>query len=91
MVDKGDDEKFRGLENDQKFFSMSVVGLICMWVLLACISWESTLIFGNSEELQQSIEIMGESYKRGLLSSVRLLKQSLGEVDMCCLLVFMFY
>jgi hypothetical protein len=37
MVDKGDDEKFRGLESDQKF-SQSVFELICMWVLLACIS-----------------------------------------------------
>ncbi len=38
MVDKRDDEKFKGLENGQKFFSKYVFGLICMWVLLACIS-----------------------------------------------------
>jgi hypothetical protein len=38
MVDKGDDEKFRGLESDEKFFSKCVFGLICMWVLLVCIS-----------------------------------------------------
>jgi len=46
----------RGLENIQKLFSKSVFGLVYMWVLLACISRESTLIFGNSEKLQQSIE-----------------------------------
>jgi hypothetical protein len=32
-------------------------GLIYVWVLLVCISWESTQIIGNSEELQQSIEL----------------------------------
>jgi hypothetical protein len=59
MVNKGDDEKFKGLENGHNFFSNSVVGLICTWVLLTCISLKSTLIFGNSEELQQSIEVTG--------------------------------
>jgi len=38
MVDKGDDDKFRGLESNQKFLSKCVVGLICMWDLLVCIS-----------------------------------------------------
>jgi hypothetical protein len=38
MVDKGDDEKFRGFESGQKLFSKCVFGLIFMWVLLACIS-----------------------------------------------------
>jgi hypothetical protein len=38
MVDKGDDGKFRGLKNNQKFFSKYVFGLICMWVLLVYIS-----------------------------------------------------
>jgi hypothetical protein len=54
---KGDDEKFKSLENGHKLFSKCVVWLIYMWVLLACISWKSTLIFGNSEKLQQSIEV----------------------------------
>ncbi len=35
MVDKGDDEKFRGFESNQKKFSKCVFGLICMWVLFA--------------------------------------------------------
>jgi hypothetical protein len=30
MVDKGDDEKFKGLESGHKFFSKCVFGLICM-------------------------------------------------------------
>jgi hypothetical protein len=38
MVDKGNDEKFKGFKNGHIFFSKCVVGLICMWVLLACIS-----------------------------------------------------
>jgi hypothetical protein len=38
MVDKGDDEKFRGLGNGHNLFSNCVFGFICMWVLLACIS-----------------------------------------------------
>jgi hypothetical protein len=38
MVDKGDDEKFRSFESGQKFFLKYVFGLICMWVLLVCIS-----------------------------------------------------
>jgi hypothetical protein len=59
MVDKRNDEKFRGLESSHKIFSKCVVGSICMWVLLACISWENTWNFGNSEKLQQSIEIIG--------------------------------
>jgi len=67
MVDEGDDEKFRGLENGHKLFSKCVFGLICMWVLLACISRESTLIFGNSEELQQSIEITGSIIQRRIV------------------------
>jgi len=41
----------RDLENDQQLFSK-----VCVWVLLSCFSRTSTLIFGNSEELQQSIE-----------------------------------
>jgi hypothetical protein len=38
MVDKGDDEKFKGFKSGHKYFSTCVVWLICMWVLLACIS-----------------------------------------------------
>jgi hypothetical protein len=51
-----------------------VFGLICIWVLLACISKKSTLIFVNSEKLQQSIELRGQSYKGGLWFFVRLFK-----------------
>jgi hypothetical protein len=47
---------FRDIESGQKLFSKFVFGLVCIWVLLACISRESTLVFGNSKELQQSIE-----------------------------------
>jgi hypothetical protein len=38
MVDEGDDEKFRGFKSGQKLFSKCVFGLICIWVLLTCIS-----------------------------------------------------
>jgi len=44
-----------------------VFGLICIWVLLACISRKNTLIFGNSEELQQSIEVTGSIIQRRIL------------------------
>jgi hypothetical protein len=67
MVDEGDDEKFRGFESSQKLFSKCVLWLICIWVLLACISREHTLIFGNSKKLQQSIEIMGLIIQRRIV------------------------
>jgi hypothetical protein len=38
MVDKGNDEKVRGPKSSYKFFSKCVFGLICMWILLDCIS-----------------------------------------------------
>jgi hypothetical protein len=38
MVDERDDEKFRGFKSGQKLFSKCVFGMICIWVLLACIS-----------------------------------------------------
>jgi hypothetical protein len=51
-VDKGDDEKFRGLENNQKPFSKCVfwVGLYVGVVGLHFM--RKYLIIGNSEELQ---------------------------------------
>jgi len=67
MVDEGDDEKFRGLESGQKLFSKCVFGLICIWVLLACISRKSTLIFVNSKKLQQSIEVTGLIIQRRIV------------------------
>jgi hypothetical protein len=67
MVEEGDDETFRGLESGHKLFSKCVFGLICIWFLLACISRESTLIFRNSEELQQSIEVMGSIIQRRIV------------------------
>jgi hypothetical protein len=38
MVGKGDDEKFKGLKAAKNPFQSVRFGLICMWVLLACIS-----------------------------------------------------
>jgi hypothetical protein len=38
MVDKGDDEKFRGLESNQNSSQSVFFGLIYVRVLLACIS-----------------------------------------------------
>jgi hypothetical protein len=67
MINEGDDEKFKGLESGHKFFSKCVFGLICIWVLLACISWESTLIFGNSKKLQQSIEVTGSIIQKKIM------------------------
>jgi len=51
MVDEGMMRSFRGLESSQKLFLKSMFGLVYIWVLLACISRKSTLIFGNSEKL----------------------------------------
>ncbi len=58
---------FRGLESSHKLFSKSIFGLVCIWVLLACISTKSTLIFGNSKELQQSIEFKGSIIQRKIV------------------------
>jgi len=54
-------------KNGQKLFSKCVFGLIYIWVLLTCISKESTLIFGNSEKLQQSIEVTGSIIQRRII------------------------
>jgi predicted transcriptional regulator len=67
MVDEGDDEKLKGLKSGQKLFSKCVFGLIRIWVLLAYISRKNTLIFGNSKELQQYIEIMGSLIQRRIM------------------------
>ncbi len=67
MVDEGMMRSFRGLKSSQKLFLKFVFGLVYIWVLLACISRNSTLIFGNSEELQQSIEVMGSILQRRIV------------------------
>jgi hypothetical protein len=45
---------------------------------------------GTPKNCNSPLKLWGELYKRGLWFFVRLLKQSLGEVDMCCHPVFMF-
>ncbi len=65
MVDERDDEKFKGFKSGQKLFSKCV--LICVWVLLACILIENALIFGNSKELQQSIEVMWSTIQKRIV------------------------
>jgi hypothetical protein len=57
MVDKG---MMKSLEVSRAVTNSSqsvCFGLICMRVLLDCISWESTQIIGNSKKLQQSIDV----------------------------------
>ncbi len=85
-----DDDKFRGLENGHKLFPKFVFGLICIWVLLACIFWKNTFFLGTPKNSNSPLKLQGQSYKGGLWFFVRLLKQSLGEVDTCCLFVFIF-
>jgi hypothetical protein len=45
---------------------------------------------GTPKNCNNPLKLWGQSYKGGLWFFVRLLKQSLGEVNMCCLPVFMF-
>jgi hypothetical protein len=90
MVDERDDEKFRSLENNQKLFSKCVFGFICIWVLLDYIHERVPRFLGTPKNYNNPLKLRGQSYKGGLWFFVRLLKQSLGEMDMCCLLVCLF-
>jgi hypothetical protein len=47
--DEGDDEDPKDLKNLMESSQ-------CVWVLLTCISWDNTLITGNSEKQPLSIE-----------------------------------
>jgi hypothetical protein len=53
--------------------------LICMWVLLACVSWKSTLIVGNFEKLQQSIEVTGSIIQRRIVILCKTFEAVTGE------------
>jgi hypothetical protein len=59
--------------------SQNVFGLICMWVLLACVSWKSTLIVGNSEKLQQSIEVTESIVQRRIVILCKTFETITGE------------
>jgi hypothetical protein len=63
-------------------------GLICMWVLSACISWESTLIVGNFEKQPQSIEITRWIMWRRVVVFCKTCEAVIGEL-VC--VVFLFY
>jgi len=77
--DKGDDENPRGLKSNMESSQCVCVKLICVWVLLICISWENTLITGNSEKQLQFVEFYKVDHVKGLLFYVKLVKQSVGS------------
>ncbi len=89
MVDEGDDEKFRGLESGQKLFSKCVFRFICIWVLLAYISWKSTLIFGNSKKLQQSTEVMGSIIQKRIVVLCKTFWSSHWKKWICVVFLFL--
>ncbi len=47
--DEGDDEDLKGPNSGLESFQCVYVGLICVWMLLICISWKNTLITENSK------------------------------------------
>jgi hypothetical protein len=54
--DEGDHEDLWGFKSNLESFQCVCVGLICVWMLLICISWENTLITRNSEKESHSIK-----------------------------------
>ncbi len=59
----------------------------CCWLVFhEKIPW----LLGTPKNYNSPLKLRGESYKGGLWFFVRLLKQSLGKMDLCCVHVFMF-
>jgi hypothetical protein len=77
--DKRDDEDLRGLKSSLESSQCVCVRLICLWMLLICISWEGTLIIGNPEKQSQSIELYKVDHVRGLWFFVKIVKLSMGS------------
>jgi hypothetical protein len=68
---------------------------VCLgWFVCGCCSLEFhekvSWLLGTLNNYNSPLKLWGESYKGGLWFVVRLLKQSLGKVDMCYVHVFMF-
>jgi hypothetical protein len=87
MVEKG---TMRSLEVSKVAKNSSCLGWFvcgCCWLAFhERVPW----LLGTSKNCNNPLKLRGESYKGGLWFFVRLLKQSLKKVDMCCVHVFMF-
>jgi hypothetical protein len=92
--DEGDGEDLKGFKSGLESFQCVCVELICVWMLLICISWESIVITRNSKKQSHSIEFYKVDHAGGMWFFIKLVKQSMGSWSVCvcvCVCVCVFY